>query len=73
MFYNDYLNTFGRFNWREQHSIVFDHLNAPTAFYIPRIEFEEWWKAIGARDVQIGWHNRNSWRGWGQMDHHRDE
>jgi SAM-dependent methyltransferase len=66
-FYNDYLNFVSGFNWREQHSIVFDHLIAPTAFYIPRAEFESWWKEIGAKDVRISWHNKNSWRGFGQI------
>ncbi len=32
------------FGWREQHTIVFDHLVAPTAFYISREEFEKWWR-----------------------------
>jgi len=66
-FYNDYLKFVSRLNWREQHLIVFDHLIAPTAFYIPREEFESWWKEVGARDVQIGWHNKNSWRGFGRI------
>lgn len=68
LFYNDYLYAISHFGWREQHSIVFDHLNAPTAFYIPRAEFQEWWKDIGASDVVIGWHNKNSWRGFGKME-----
>lgn len=67
LFYNDYLYAISHFGWREQHSIVFDHLNAPTAFYIPRAEFQEWWKDIGASDVVIEWHNKNSWRGFGKV------
>ena len=65
LFYNDYLSAISSFGWREQHTIVFDHLVAPTAYYIPREEFEAWWREIDARDVQIGWHNKNSWRGRG--------
>lgn len=65
LFYNDYLSAIANFGWREQHTIVFDHLVAPTAFYISREEFERWWREIGARDVKIGWHNKNSWRGFG--------
>ena len=65
LFYNDYLNAISAFGWREQHTIVFDHLVAPTAFYIPRAEFEEWWREINASEVTIGWHNKNSWRGTG--------
>lgn len=65
LFYNDYLNAISGFGWREQHTIVFDHLVAPTAFYISREEFETWWRDLDARDVVIGWHNKNSWRGTG--------
>lgn len=67
LFYNDYLNFVSAFNWREQHSIVFDHLVAPTTFYISRAEFESWWDDVGAGDLVIGWHNRNSWRGFGKL------
>ncbi|HEX8708509.1 MAG TPA: methyltransferase domain-containing protein [Pyrinomonadaceae bacterium] len=67
LFYNDYLNAISGFGWREQHLIVFDHLVAPTAFYISREEFEEWWREVGASEVVIGWHNSNSWRGFGQL------
>ena len=65
LFYNDYLSAISSFGWREQHTIVFDHLLAPTAFYISREEFETWWRDLGATDVVIGWHNKNSWRGTG--------
>jgi SAM-dependent methyltransferase/uncharacterized protein YbaR (Trm112 family) len=67
LFYNDYLYTLSSFGWREQHTIVFDHLVAPTAFYISREEFEEWWREVGASEVVIGWHNKNSWRGFGRV------
>jgi len=67
LFYNDYLDFVSAFNWREQHSIVFDHLVAPTAFYISRDEFEAWWREIKANEVVIGWHNKNSWRGFGHL------
>lgn len=67
LFYNDYLNHLGTFGWREQHNIVFDHLVAPTAFYISKPEFETWWKEIGAEDVEIIWHNQNSWCGYGNL------
>ncbi|HEX8198129.1 MAG TPA: methyltransferase domain-containing protein [Pyrinomonadaceae bacterium] len=67
LFYNEYLNHLGSFGWREQHNIVFDHLVAPTAFYISKPEFEIWWREINARDVKIIWHNQNSWCGFGQV------
>jgi SAM-dependent methyltransferase len=67
LFYNDYLKAIAPFGWREQHTIVFDHLVAPTAFYIARDEFADWWREIGAAEVEIGWHNSNSWRGFGRI------
>jgi hypothetical protein len=67
LFYNDYLKSIAPFGWREQHTIVFDHLVAPTAFYLARDEFEVWWKDIQAKAVVISWHNKNSWRGFGQI------
>jgi SAM-dependent methyltransferase len=67
LFYNEYLNHLGTFGWREQHNIVFDHLVAPTAFYISKEEFENWWKEIHAENVKIIWHNRNSWCGFGEI------
>jgi hypothetical protein len=67
LFYNNYLSAIAPFGWREQHLIVFDHLVAPTAFYIPRDEFESWWRELGATDVTITWHNKNSWRGLGTI------
>jgi SAM-dependent methyltransferase len=67
LFYNDYLNAISDFGWREQHTIVFDHLVAPTSHYIRREEFEGWWKDVNATEVTIGWHNSNSWRGFGRI------
>ena len=66
--YGDYLTYISRFGWREQHTIVFDHLVAPTAHYIRRSDFEQWWREIGADETVIGWHNKNSWRGFGKIN-----
>lgn len=68
LFYGEYLTFISKFGWREHHTIVFDHLVAPTAHYVKRAEFEEWWQAIDARETVIGWHNRNSWRGFGRVN-----
>jgi SAM-dependent methyltransferase len=67
LFYNEYLKSLAPFGWREHHVIVFDHLVAPTSHYISRADFENWWTAADARDVVIGWHNQNSWRGFGRI------
>jgi SAM-dependent methyltransferase len=63
--YRDYLVYVSRFPFREIHSIVFDHLTAPTAFYIRRSDFESWFRTVGAERTTFAWHNRNSWRGFG--------
>jgi hypothetical protein len=68
LFYNDYMNHLGGFGWREQHNIVFDHLVAPTAFYISQTEFEDWWNEIGSKHPEITWYNSNSWCGFGRID-----
>lgn len=67
LFYNEYLNHLGTFGWREQHNIVFDHLVAPTAFYVSKDDFTGWWHKIGASEVEIAWHNENSWCGFGKI------
>ena len=67
LFYNDYLMAISGFGWKEQHTIVFDHLVAPTAHYISGEEFEQWWRDINATSVSIYWHNKNSWRGFGKV------
>jgi SAM-dependent methyltransferase len=67
LFYNDYLSAISRFGWQEQHTIVFDHLVAPTSYYIRREDFEKWWRDIEATEVVVGWHNKNSWRGFGRI------
>jgi SAM-dependent methyltransferase len=67
LFYNEYMKAIASFGWREQHTIVFDHLVAPTAFYLSREEFEMWWRDIGAEDVVITWHHENSWCGFGRL------
>jgi len=67
LFYNDYMNKFSKFNWKDQHLIVFDHLVAPKAAYLTEQEFRSWWDDIGATEATIGWHNKNSWRGTGRI------
>jgi len=68
LFYGEYLSSISDFGWREQHTIVFDHLVAPTAHYVTRKQFESWWQGIGVHDAVIGGHNQNSWRGFGQVN-----
>jgi SAM-dependent methyltransferase len=67
LFYADYLSYIARFPFREIHNIVHDHLTAPVAFYLSRAEFSEWFAEAQAERVEIHWHNRNSWRGFGYV------
>jgi hypothetical protein len=65
--YGEYLSYIAPFPWREQRSIVFDHLVAPVAYYIARGEFEKWFERAGLDDAHIEHHNANSWRGHAQV------
>lgn len=62
-----YLSSLAPFNFRQNYNIVFDHLVAPTAFYIKREEFESWFHRAGLERVELSWRNQNSWRGRGQL------
>ena len=63
LFYNDYLSYISHFPFREVYSIVFDHLIAPTAYYIKKNEFESWFTKNNLQNAVITMHNNNSWRG----------
>ena len=64
--YGPYLTYISDFPFREQRSIVFDHLVAPVAFYLRKAEFAAWFERAGLTGVTIEHHNANSWRGFGQ-------
>ena len=63
---HDYLYSLSAFGFRQNYSIVFDHLVAPVAFYLKREEFQEWFRAAALDEIQISWRNQNSWRGFGR-------
>ncbi len=63
LFYNDYLAAISNFSFAENYWNVFDHLVAPTAFYLRREQVEEWFAAKKLEAVEITQRNRNSWRG----------
>jgi SAM-dependent methyltransferase len=63
---HEYLTSLARFGFRQNHSIVFDHLVAPTAFYLRREEYEAWFRDAALDDIEITWRNGNSWRGRGR-------
>lgn len=62
----DYLTSLAEFSFRQNHSIVFDQLVAPTAHFLRRTEFEPWFLENGLDDIEITWRNQNSWRGRGR-------
>ncbi len=64
LFYGEYLNYISQFGFTELHHIVFDHLIAPVAYYVPRAYFASWFKTAGWSDCVVRWHNRNSWSGF---------
>ena len=65
--YAPYLTYIGAFPYREQRSIVFDHLVAPVAFYLRKDEFSGWFDRAALKEVRIEHHNANSWRGFGSV------
>jgi SAM-dependent methyltransferase len=63
LFYQAYVNALAGLSFRDVHLIVYDHLTPHIVSYIPRDEFMRWFHAGDLRDVVVGWHNENSWRG----------
>lgn len=64
LFYYDYIYFFGSFGYHEQALIVFDHLVPSIAEYIPRQEFENWFKENNLNNLVITSRAGNSWRGF---------
>jgi hypothetical protein len=64
--YSSYLGWLSDYGFHHNHHVVFDHLAAPTVFYIKRQEFASWYSEANLQDVKISWRNRNSWRGFGK-------
>lgn len=60
--YGDYLHYISGFPFKEVHHIVFDQLVTPIAHYLPEGEVRSWFERDDVRDVEVAWHNRNSWR-----------
>jgi len=64
LFYQAYLNYISSFDFHEINHIVFDHLTAPVAFYIPREDVYSWFIRAGFYSPVVRWHNKNSWSGF---------
>lgn len=67
LFYNDYMFYISDFDLSEIHSIVFDHLLAPIAFYLKKDEVMNWFESCAFVDIKVAWHNKNSWRATGYL------
>lgn len=64
MFYQAYLSYIANFDFTEINHIVFDHLTAPVAYYIPQNDIRKWFHEVGFDNAIIRWHNKNSWAGF---------
>jgi len=65
-FYAEYLRYLHELGFSETQSIVYDHLIAPTAVYIPRAEVERWFDRADISDRSLTWVQKVSWAGVGQ-------
>jgi SAM-dependent methyltransferase len=63
--YAEYLGAISGYSFAENFWNVFDHLVAPTAFYLRREEIEDWFMTANAQQVEITQRNNNSWRATG--------
>ncbi|HEV2121569.1 MAG TPA: methyltransferase domain-containing protein [Chloroflexota bacterium] len=60
--YVEYFSYLSDFSLNQIHSIVFDHLSPPIAYYLTRQDMERWASRADLQNVKIGWHKRYSWR-----------
>ncbi|MHC4801681.1 MAG: methyltransferase domain-containing protein [Planctomycetota bacterium] len=63
LFYRDYMLNLRELGFAECRHIVYDHLVAPTAFYLRRNDVKKWFDVAGLARQSITWVNRNSWSG----------
>jgi SAM-dependent methyltransferase len=64
---NEYMASVANFSFRQNYSIVFDQLVAPTAAYIKGPELRGWFAENGLEDIVISHRHGNSWRGQARM------
>jgi SAM-dependent methyltransferase len=63
----EYMASVAGFSFRQNYSIVFDQLVAPTAAYIKGAELRAWFEENGLEDVVVSHRHGNSWRGRGTV------
>lgn len=59
--YGEYFSSMRDFPFDELLLIVFDQLVTPVAYYLKREEVEAWFANDRFRDLELRWHNQNSW------------
>ncbi|MEK6964515.1 MAG: methyltransferase domain-containing protein [Nanoarchaeota archaeon] len=63
---NDFMYYLSKFPFHVVHSIIFDQMLAPIAFYLKKSEVNAWFTREKLKKVNISWRNKNSWRGYGE-------
>jgi SAM-dependent methyltransferase len=63
---DSYMTSVADFGFRQNYTIVFDQLVAPTAAYIRGPELASWFADAGLEDVTITHRHESSWRGSGR-------
>jgi SAM-dependent methyltransferase len=64
---DEYMASVADFSFRQNYSIVFDQLVAPSAAYIKGAELRRWFDENDLVDVHISHRHGNSWRGCGRV------
>jgi SAM-dependent methyltransferase len=64
---DQYMTSVADFSFRQNYSIVFDQLVAPTAAYIKGPELRSWLDENGLENVVVSHRHGNSWRGQGRV------
>lgn len=68
-FYADYLLYLRDLGFRETRHIVYDHLIAPTAFYLLKEEVAGWFRAAGLPEPSLSWVQKVSWAAVARSPH----
>ncbi len=61
LFYYPYLSYICEFDFNEINNIIFDHIVAPTSYYLSKNDLENMVKPLSDKFL-LEWHNKNSWK-----------
>jgi SAM-dependent methyltransferase len=62
--YRGYIEWLARQHFPHTHAVIHDHLAAPRTRYVPRGEFEDWFRSSELHEPVLRHRNRNSWTGF---------